>query len=538
MAVRPQARTAASLFAPATTRAPSHLSFTEAGALIGVSLADRWRIAGEENAPRDEWHSYDASPWNHPWLTPENLRAFRQYSLNVFTKLAQHAKGFERNPKLAFVGNMANMNYTRAAPLRRRGMTVDMFLHPGDTSVFSAPAWEHFAGDARDLDEMTMTASTRRRLPFVAGVHQIPLDPAWYVGDMEKTLSFLQPDDIARYQEMMSLAGTLRALQDYDALLAVQAPYLAYLSGRPYAVAVSGGEIWFEAARDDLLGRLQRRALAGAAAIFVSNPITLAHARRYGFKNALLMPWMIDDEVYHPGPTPESRAIRDQWERQTGGRFFVLMTARLDNAWKGARHAIEGFAQFAQHHPEARLVLLRWGVDEIAERRKLDELGLGDRVIVRPPAGKRRLISMLQASDCLIEQFVLGYYGGSALEAMACRTPVIMRLERAQYDAFCPAGAPPTLDAKNADDVAHALHQLASNPVRRLWTRARSRAWFMQAHSAQRWAETHQLFFAALAAGLRPSFAGSPLDTPLSAEENAYHADQLARAPAFGTYAI
>ena len=93
------------------------------------------------------------------------------------------------------------------------------------------------------------------------------------------------------------------------------------------------------------------------------------------------------------------------------------------------------------------------GGDLEAAKTKLKERNLADRVLAVPIVGKRRLVKYLQAVDVVIEQFVLGYYGGSGLEAMACGKPVIMRLERDQYDALIQSGAPPTLDAEDADGV-------------------------------------------------------------------------------------
>ena len=229
------------------------------------------------------------------------------------------------------------------------------------------------------------------------------------------------------------------------------------LSGRPYLFGQTGGEIWFDAARNDTAGIIARRGIENAYAILVSNPITLAHARRYGMRNLLYVPWILDEEIYQPGDAQETRA---EWEREIGGDFFVLTSMRIDQQWKGAHHALDGFAKFAANVPGARLVVLGWGVDLEAAKATLKERNLADRVLAVPIVGKRRLVKYLQAADVVIEQFVLGYYGGSGLEAMACGKPVIMRLERDQYDALIESGAPPTLDAEDADGVQRELSRL------------------------------------------------------------------------------
>ena len=119
-----------------------------------------------------------------------------------------------------------------------------------------------------------------------------------------------------------------------------------------------GGEIWFEASRNDAFGILTRHAIANSYAVLVSNPITLAHARRYGLNNLLYVPWPLDENVYSPG---DASAIRADWQARLGGDFFVLTSMRMDRHWKGAHHALDGFARFAAHAPPGKIGCYRLG---------------------------------------------------------------------------------------------------------------------------------------------------------------------------------
>jgi glycosyltransferase involved in cell wall biosynthesis len=250
-------------------------------------------------------------------------------------------------------------------------------------------------------------------------------------------------------------------------------------------------------------------------------------------RNLLYVPWILDEETYRPG---DAQATRAEWEREIGGDFFVLTSMRIDKEWKGAHHALDGFAKFAANAPGARLVVLGWGNDLEAAKAVLEERGLTDRVLSSPIVGKRRLVKYLQAADVVIEQFVLGYYGGSGLEAMACGKPVIMRLERDQYDALSQSGAPPTLDAEDADGVERQLsrlyvdRQFAENIGRR------TREWFLEAQSSLRWSNVYDVLLRAMALGIPLSTVGSPLLAPLSNAEIDYHATQLNQAPRFPNY--
>lgn len=488
----------------------------------------------EPDVPRNAWHSYDRTPWSHPWLTPDNVRRFSSFSAGVMAQL--RARLADRPLHLnsyAFCGNIANINYMRASGLRRRGIDLTVYLPAFDPNLMSQPGWEDFDGEIGDLGPDPQQALLD--LPLPKGVHRMTVNEDWRTQLARGEAAFLDPDHIRNWSDFMLHVDGLRNLARHDAMLVTQLLYFGPLANRPFIVGQMGGEIWFDAARDDALGRLTRLALQQAYAVLVSNPLTLAHARRYGLKNCLYLPFMIDEERYKPGDAAD---IRAQWQAQSGGDFFVLTSMRLDNGWKGAHLALEGFAEFARAHPGARLVALGWGVDEAAAREQLARSGIADQVLLMPIVGKVRLVRYLQAADVLIEQFVLGYYGASGLEAMACGLPVVMRLERAQYDALIGAGGPPVLEAESAGEIAAHLSWLYQDPDRRKALGVRTRDWFMTTHSSDHNWRDMMVLFEAAALGLKIDWDMSPLNSPLAASEENYHRDQLENAPPFGTYQI
>jgi glycosyltransferase involved in cell wall biosynthesis len=495
-----------------------------------LPLESRWSLANQSQMPRNEWHSFDRTPWRHPWLSASNIREFSDYSSGEIERLSRLVKArHSRARSYAFTGNMANINYTRATALRRRGMDIDLILHPSDDSIFSQPGWEDFDGSITELGADPTASLAGRGLR--TWVFRQSLDGNWPQNiDRYKVAT---PECILMWFEYMPYLPTFEALSKYDALLVSQFPYLGQLSGRPYLFGQNGGDIWFEASRNDLVGLSSRRGIENAYAVLVSNPITLAHARRYGLRNLLYVPWVLDEEIYQPG---DAQATRAEWQREIGGDFFVLTSMRIDNQWKGAHHALDGFAKFAASVPGARLVVLGWGVDLEATEATLAARNLVGRVLTAPIVGKRRLVKYLQAADVVIEQFVLGYYGGSGLESMACGTPVIMRLERDQYDALISSGAPPTLDAEDADGVERQLNRLYRDRQFVENLGRQTREWFLQAHSSQRWSNVYHTLLRAMALGIPLSTAGSPLRAPLSNAEIEYHSDQLKQAPQFPNY--
>lgn len=487
-----------------------------------------------EGSPGPRWHSFDRTPWKHPWLTTRNLGAARDFSASIRAEAERvAARAPSEQFRYGFVGNMANSLYSRAAPLRKSGLAIDVICAPGDHHVMSQPGWEEFDGTVPDGAETVAAMRARgMALPEVPGTYQFDVTSEWESAPLRELPPFVRLRDFLRCRNFLGHLPTLAALQQYEALLVSQLPYLGYLSGKGYLAAQCGGDIWYESSRDDVLGRLQRRGFAQARTFLVSNPWSFAHARRFGLRNLAYLPLILDEEAYSPG---ESR-FREEWREQTGGSFFVLSTARLDDAFKGSTVGLLGFAAFAREVPGARLVLVGWGSDRVRLIARLRNLGVAERTLILPLSGKRRVIAYLRASDCLLDQFVLGYYGATALEAMAVGLPVIMRLERAQYAALCETGAPPVLEAATPEGVCAQLRRLSRDHEHRQKSRMDHRTWFLQNHGSSRWANAYRTMLAAVALGHRFRFHRSPLSAPLAAEEREYQAAELQAAPTFPSY--
>lgn len=488
------------------------------------------------DAPRPRWHSFDRAPWRHPWLTPENLARAKAHGRSVLSRAEEICgQADRRRLHFGFVGNIANNLYIRAVALRRFGLDITVFPVPDDNFVMSDPGWEEFDGTIPESVTTTSELTARGiSLPCPQGIFR-PAEACSRVTGSRSLFKLLRTTritDVLRWPDYFLHHSTLSALQGTDAMLALQCPYLAYLSGKPYLVAQMGGDIWYECARDDGLGRLQRRSFALANAYLASNPWAYAHARRYGMRHLVYVPQIVDEEVYSPGASD----CRRQWQEQTGGSFFVLSTARADDFFKGTQIALEGFVRFAREAPGARLLMLGWGKDLNAHLDAFKALGIADKVSVLPLSGKKKVIQYLRAADCLLDQFVIGYFGATALEAMGCGLPIIMRLEQAHYDALCETGAPPVFNASSPHQVHAALKLLASGNGARERAALAHREWLVANHSGKRWHREYEHLLTATALGHRFDFSRSPLVDPLGPDEVEYHREELANAPKFPNY--
>lgn len=483
--------------------------------------------------PREKhWHAWDPAPWDHPFLTSANLLAMRRFTEDL---LADLDRRFEAEAparlaalRFAFTGNIANNMYQRLRALSAHGTTSDLILNPQDTNLMSDPRWEEFDGavpaDVDRLDESVLANGTVRPL---TGRTIATAQTSDWPSRLEELRRTYRPKDLERWPEFFSLLPMLETLRGYDAVFGAQVPFVPYLANMPYLLSQTGSDMRIAANRGDSYGELHRAAYRNATAFLIVNPWSLAHARQFGLRNMILLPAILDETIYRPGPP----ILREEWRAQVGGEFFVLSTARMNDELKGSSVALRGFARFARQMPGARLVIVEWGQEKDLARKLLGEAGLAERTVFLPLSGKRRLIACLQSADCLLDQFVLKQMGGTAREALGCGLPVVMRANAVHYDALFD-GALPVLNAATEEEIAAAMQRLHDEPDHRDAVKAASRQWFLDNISGARWAKSYRTVLAACALRIPFDFSDSPLQQPLDEEERAYHRDGLERAPA------
>jgi glycosyltransferase involved in cell wall biosynthesis len=94
---------------------------------------------------------------------------------------------------------------------------------------------------------------------------------------------------------------------------------------------------------------------------------------------------------------------------------------------------------------------------------------------------KLRLLRYYRAADIVADQFTVGSYGGSALEAMACERPLLINLSPERFAGRF-TSFPPVMNVSEPAQIAAALTQLFEDREARARLGERAREWVVQNH--------------------------------------------------------
>jgi glycosyltransferase involved in cell wall biosynthesis len=494
-------------------------------------------VKGYEQDVQLQPSSQDRAAWRHPFLTEVNIRSFREYSNSIWDFARDYAYKRSEPLKIAFLVNMAQNMYKWAMMAQRQGAVVELFPLAWDKSAIGAPEWEEYDGEWPDIYDgpgfLKANPGIRPEVPcrrILIEAYDFYDRFNWFLkGTRKPLLNMLVKAPSLRHELMMSYQKNrhfnyfhwAEEVAKFDVAYGTSSPLAAYFSGKPYCVFSCGHDVEDDIGRGDQYGQVMNLCYNAAKFLMISNPHTLGHSRRLGLTNGLYMPYPMDDRRYCPG----QGNARDEWEATTGGRFFVLMTARLDPEVKGQDEKLfDALIQVTRQRPATRFVFLGWGEGVSRFRDRIATAGVSDRFFILSPVGKKRLIEYYRSCDVVVDQFLYGYYGVTALEAAAVGKPVVMRLRTEHLDPLYSGDVMPALNCSTAEEVTKALISLCDDQAQRLSAGENMRAWLLRNHGEEK---TMPMLMALLR--LTADQVPLPLDlvSPLWAEETdeekAYH---------------
>jgi glycosyltransferase involved in cell wall biosynthesis len=480
--------------------------------------------------------SVDRTPWNHPFLQEGNLRRFEDYSRSVLAFARQYADAQSSPLRCAFAVNMAQNMHNWARLAQRYGAEVALFPNEMDRSALNCPEWEQFDGEFDDPGDGARFLATHPEIKLEVPCIRVPFEGSEFYaayqrfcqGDRVPYVRFVSSRPGVRYESLLAYEGfypyvrLARALSEHQTIFIASTPFAAYASGRPYCTVSVGGDLELDCGRGNDLGIAMHLGFSGARFHMVCNPHTLGHARRLGLINGVYLPYPVDGDRYSPG----AGQIRHEWEARYGPGVYVMTAARLDREAKGYGDAFfTSLVNVAKQQASLRFIFLAWGSQADELRKCIDAVGMGHRMALLPPVGKKRLIDYYRSCDIVLDHFVYGYLGATALEAAAIGKPIIMKLRAHQYGPLYRQDIPPVLNADSPAAVARHLVRLAGHPEERAALGAESRNWLLRTHGHERTVPLLLALFRLTADEIPlPADLVNPLTDAETEAERQYHA--------------
>lgn len=381
---------------------------------------------------------------------------------------------------IGFYGALANNTYVAAKSFQNQGCQVIYLKELGDCFPFSQPVWEdqEFVLEYEQIDPSKWTAAR-----WSAKENELGWQRPFFVksplnsvdSGIQRLSGGLVEQFLRKYLLLRSAhrQATLNAMQQADVWIVcgIEATLLAWASGKPYVIWPHGGDIRFAAG----IGFSWRNFLGRR----VFNEIK-RWLLRIAYKNALFIgshdPSGIGGHVgqvnysitYFPLPMPLKYSVIDYQEKQRAlielfdrygvrlpkGKLFIFIPSRIDYYWKGTDRLIAAIKSMSL--PNLHFIFSGWGQDYFKASGDLK----GYEVTFLPfSMSKAFLFKVYENVSLVVDQFCLGCYGTSALEAMSVGTPVMMYIDNQSFfrKGWVP---PPVINVQSSAEIGSVLQQI------------------------------------------------------------------------------
>jgi glycosyltransferase involved in cell wall biosynthesis len=275
-------------------------------------------------------------------------------------------------------------------------------------------------------------------------------------------------------------------LSYYDVVVAYSIDgILPLLSGVPYFAFEHGTlrEIPFRRAPE---GRRTAISYRLAQHVFVTNFDCLGNAEKLAPDRYTLINHPFDED--HGLAVTGFAELRRDLQAELGCEFLFFFPTRQDwvkdtgYADKGNDVFFRAFATLRQSGFSVGAVCCEWGANVAQSKALLLELGCARHVKWISPLPTVRFERMARAAHCVVDQFVLGSFGGVMFKAMAVGAPVLTYLDQAQLRRQYPA-TPPVVNCRTEDEIVDAMCALIKHPEQLAEVGTAARAWMTHYHS-------------------------------------------------------
>ena len=399
--------------------------------------------------------------------------------------------------RLGIYCGLANNMYVFAHALAAQGMDVCFIRDRSDRYPMSQPVWEDVAFTL-PYEEVPRANSwpwprwteLERELKWEAPTWLYdPLrdsnDPAEGIpeGIPIESLGVIDSYFMKRYLRTPTRSAALEAMRSCDGLLVsgIEGSLLAKLSGRPYIIWPFGGDIMVAAGllqpkfyhlRTWLIHVLTRKQLVGAYAsaicIGAHEPAALQQdffGAEHFFRKQKVAHIPIPLGTRPRKSKGDRREFLEQLIQRLGFQlpptdYIGFVPSRVDYQWKGQDRLLSSLQRvFSEGNAtNIHIIFSGWGVDLQKARQFVKDNQLeGKTTFLNCALSKPLLYQFYQYADFVVDQFIVGMCGTSALEAMACGAPLITWLNE---EVERPWGNPPVLRARTEADISRILRGL------------------------------------------------------------------------------
>jgi len=368
--------------------------------------------------------------------------------------------------RIGLIGNLAGGAMMVARPLASLGVATTLFLSRSETAL-AHPDWDQTTDDRTPLRVVRYGHPPAERIAARVSARLS------HEADAARVLPALLRQDL-----IQSFTGSLFQSSLWTFVFGV-------LRLRPYVACATGSDLREVATADPgRLGRRMRLFFRKARTTLLLNLDMVRVADALALENARFFPFAIDTARFAP-----ARPARHYGRAED---ILYFMPSNLDwgetdrragrRSTKGNDRFLRAFARHVASGGCAHLVLLDRGPDRARARALVAELGISRRVTFLPEMTKPELVRHMQMADVVADQFDIGAFGSTGLEAMACGRPVMIHIDES-CSARCYDEMPPVVNVRDEDEILVAMSHLA-DPDTRAEIGARARQWAIAHHDS------------------------------------------------------
>ena len=274
-------------------------------------------------------------------------------------------------------------------------------------------------------------------------------------------------------------------LADYDIVIAYATdPIYPLVAGKKY-FAFEHGTIRDIPYADDARGRCTSIAYRRAEHVFVTNFDCRFSAERLAPGRFTLLNHPYDED--HGLAVRGSEETRSALTQELGCQLLCFFPTRHD--WvAGTGYAdkandifLRAVGALAQQGKRIGVVCCAWGANVEQSKQLIAELGIKDLIRWEAPMALVQFERTARACDLVVDQFMLGAFGGIFFKAMAVGSPILTYLDEGklagQYQQM-----PPILNCATTPEIIAELGRLHDDPRALESLRTASRKWIVDNH--------------------------------------------------------